>query len=128
MKTAEFFAQHSADADIEAARRLLLRDGGQPPEPRDRVDNDTGRSKLEVAARLCRYCSRIFPYAEKETSAIDLMTAARIRTDQMEMAIKSLREADIGSVEALRKLNATTLGFFPYEALREHLRNGLYWA
>lgn len=37
MKTVEFFAAHAADADIDAARRLLLRDGGQPPEPFDRV-------------------------------------------------------------------------------------------
>ena len=37
MKTAEFFAAQKADADIEAARRLLRRDGGQPPEPEDRL-------------------------------------------------------------------------------------------
>ena len=37
MKTAEFFAAHRADADIEAARRLLRRDGGQAPEPEDRL-------------------------------------------------------------------------------------------
>ena len=37
MKTAEFFASRKADADIEAARRLLRRDGGQPPEPEDRL-------------------------------------------------------------------------------------------
>ena len=37
MKTAEFFAARSADADIEAARRLLRRDGGQPPDPEDRL-------------------------------------------------------------------------------------------
>ena len=37
MKTAEFFAARKADADIEAARRLLRRDGGQPPEPEDRL-------------------------------------------------------------------------------------------
>ena len=37
MKTADFFAARSADADIEAARRLLRRDGGQPPEPEDRL-------------------------------------------------------------------------------------------
>ena len=39
MKTAEFFAAHAAEADIEAARRLLLRDGGQPPEPHDRLED-----------------------------------------------------------------------------------------
>jgi len=43
----------------------------------------------------------------------------------MEVAIETLTDADIDSVEALRKRNATTLGFFPYEALREHLRNRL---
>ena len=37
MKTADFFAARSADADIEAARRLLRRDGGQPPDPEDRL-------------------------------------------------------------------------------------------
>ena len=37
MKTADFFAARSADADIEAARRLLRRDSGEPPEPEDRL-------------------------------------------------------------------------------------------
>ena len=37
MKTADFFAARSADADVEAARRLLRRDGGEPPEPEDRL-------------------------------------------------------------------------------------------
>ena len=37
MKTAEFFAARSADADVEAARRLLRRDGGEPPDPEDRL-------------------------------------------------------------------------------------------
>jgi hypothetical protein len=37
MKTAEFFAKHGRRADVEAARRLLRRDGGQPPEPHDRL-------------------------------------------------------------------------------------------
>ena len=36
MKTADFFAARKAAADIEAARRLLRREGGQPPEPEDR--------------------------------------------------------------------------------------------
>ena len=35
MKAAEFFATRRAGADVEAARRLLRRDGGQPPEPED---------------------------------------------------------------------------------------------
>ena len=37
MRTAEFFATRGAEADIETARRLLRRDGGQPPEPKDRL-------------------------------------------------------------------------------------------
>ena len=37
MRTAEFFAARKADADIETARRLLRREGGQPPEPEDRL-------------------------------------------------------------------------------------------
>jgi hypothetical protein len=37
MKTAEFFTSRGAEADIEAARRLLRRDGGQPPMPDDRL-------------------------------------------------------------------------------------------
>ena len=37
MKTADFFAARSADADVEAARRLLRRDGGEPPDPEDRL-------------------------------------------------------------------------------------------
>jgi hypothetical protein len=37
MKTAEFFADRKAVADIEAARRILRRRGGQPPEPDDVV-------------------------------------------------------------------------------------------
>ena len=35
MRTAEFFTSRGAEADIEAARRLLRRDGGQPPMPDD---------------------------------------------------------------------------------------------
>ncbi len=35
MKTAEFFAERKAVADIEAARQILQRRGGQPPEPDD---------------------------------------------------------------------------------------------
>ena len=37
MKTAEFFTGRAARADIEAARRLLRREGGQPPELDDRL-------------------------------------------------------------------------------------------
>ena len=38
MKTAEFFTARGSEADVEAARRLLRRDGGQPPEPDDALD------------------------------------------------------------------------------------------
>ena len=38
MRTADFFAERSSRADIDAARRLLRRSGGQPPEPRDQSD------------------------------------------------------------------------------------------
>lgn len=37
MRTAEFFAARSAEADLEAARRILRRAGGQPPDPDDRL-------------------------------------------------------------------------------------------
>ena len=37
MRTAEFFTGRKGQADIETARRLLRRDGGQPPEPEDRL-------------------------------------------------------------------------------------------
>lgn len=37
MKTAEFFTACGKQADIEAARRLLRREGGSPPEPEGRL-------------------------------------------------------------------------------------------
>ena len=37
MKTAEFFAAHRDAADVDAAWRILQRQGGQPPEPDDRL-------------------------------------------------------------------------------------------
>ena len=37
MKTAEFFTSRRAKADIKAARRMLRRKGGQPPESEDRL-------------------------------------------------------------------------------------------
>ena len=37
LKTAEFFTERASRADIQAARRLLRRDGGQPPAPEDRI-------------------------------------------------------------------------------------------
>ncbi len=35
-KTAGFFAARAGEADVEAARRILRREGGQSPEPEDR--------------------------------------------------------------------------------------------
>ena len=37
MKTAEFFTSRRTKADIKAARHILRRKGGQPPEPEDRL-------------------------------------------------------------------------------------------
>ena len=37
MKTADFFAEHGRRADIAAARGLIRRAGGLPPEPNDRL-------------------------------------------------------------------------------------------
>ena len=37
MKTAEFFATRAAEADLDASRRLLRRNGGEPPVPDDRL-------------------------------------------------------------------------------------------
>ena len=47
MKTAEFFATHGSSADIDAARRLLKRKGGQPPETHDRLERDPGSGVQE---------------------------------------------------------------------------------
>lgn len=38
MRTAEFFSGRAARADIEGARRLLRREGGQPPGPEDYLE------------------------------------------------------------------------------------------
>lgn len=38
--TAEFFAERAREADIQAARRLLKRRGGEPPHPSDRLGED----------------------------------------------------------------------------------------
>ena len=38
MRTADFFAERGAEADIAAARRILRRRGGQAPEPEDRLE------------------------------------------------------------------------------------------
>ena len=38
MKTAEFFAARAAEADVRAALNILNRDGGQAPEPYDRME------------------------------------------------------------------------------------------
>ena len=40
--TAEFFAERAKEADIQAARRLLKRRGGEPPHPADRLGEDEG--------------------------------------------------------------------------------------
>ena len=39
MRTADFFAERSSQADIDAARRLLRRRGGQPPDSSDRLED-----------------------------------------------------------------------------------------
>ena len=38
MKTAEFFAARAADADVHGALKILNRQGGQAPEPYDRME------------------------------------------------------------------------------------------
>ena len=38
MRTADFFAERRSQADIDAARRLLRRRGGQPPDAPDQLD------------------------------------------------------------------------------------------
>jgi len=38
MRTVEFFTERADRADLDVARRLLRREGGQPPEPEDRID------------------------------------------------------------------------------------------
>ena len=40
MRTAEFFAERRARADVEEARHILFRDSGQPPAPEDRLPED----------------------------------------------------------------------------------------
>lgn len=37
MRTADFFAERRSGADIDAARRLLRRSGGQPPDLPDQL-------------------------------------------------------------------------------------------
>ena len=41
MKTAEFFAARSDEADVEAALRILRREGGVPPDPDDALPADS---------------------------------------------------------------------------------------
>ena len=38
MKTAEFFTSRAAEGDVRAALDILNRQGGQPPDPYDRVE------------------------------------------------------------------------------------------
>lgn len=42
LKTAEFFAARSDEADVEAALRILRRDGGVPPDPDDVLREEPG--------------------------------------------------------------------------------------
>ena len=42
MKTGEFFAARRDAADVEAALRILRRDGGVPPDPDDAVSEELG--------------------------------------------------------------------------------------
>lgn len=37
LRAERFFAERRALADVDAARRILFRDGGQPPDPEDRL-------------------------------------------------------------------------------------------
>ena len=37
LRTERFFAERRALADVDAAQRILFRDGGQPPDPEDRL-------------------------------------------------------------------------------------------
>ena len=61
MKTAEFFAARAAAADIDAALRLLRRDGGQPPDAQDRLGAGSGTSPdPEVAPAPSIYATRVF--------------------------------------------------------------------
>ena len=41
MKTAEFFAERRARASTEASIAILSREGGQPPEPEDRLEPES---------------------------------------------------------------------------------------
>ncbi|MYE02260.1 MAG: toxin-antitoxin system HicB family antitoxin [Alphaproteobacteria bacterium] len=43
MKTARFFAERRAGADVEAARRILFRQGGRPPAPDDLLPRERGK-------------------------------------------------------------------------------------
>ena len=38
MKTAEFFAERAAEADVQAALKILIRRRGQAPDPHDRME------------------------------------------------------------------------------------------
>ena len=40
MKTAEFFEARSDEADVEAALRILRREGGVPPDPDDALPEE----------------------------------------------------------------------------------------
>ena len=42
MKTAELFAARRGEADVEAALRILRRDGGVPADPHDAISEEGG--------------------------------------------------------------------------------------
>ncbi len=46
MRTADFFAERAADADVEAARRILRRRGGQTPDSADRPGDPNPADRL----------------------------------------------------------------------------------
>ena len=54
MKTAEFFAARVSSANSDAARRLLGREGGQPPEPDDRLERDKDRRRVSPSEAFNR--------------------------------------------------------------------------
>ena len=37
IRTKRFFVERRASADVDAVQRILFRDGGQPPDPEDRL-------------------------------------------------------------------------------------------
>ena len=54
MKTAGFFTAHGSSANSDAARRLLKREGGQPPEPDDRLEREKSRRRVSPSEAFKR--------------------------------------------------------------------------